>query len=1476
MNEEIISWDKFISTQLSKNKSFEDLCYQLAVSVYGELGKFTRVDDSGGGDGVEFYLTLNNGDEWGWQAKFFPDKRLNSSRKKQIKKSLHTSHNTHPRLKKWFLCLIGDLTVDEDTWFKKTLSTLTYDGVPVLPKEHNIELEIWGYSEIQTLLIKRPDINNYFFSDKLFTWDWFSDRYRLVKESNPIKSKYVDQLHLNLIPNNTVPRLLGGIHLQSLLEIAIQTYDTRIPRSGYLEEINVLKECIDKFKYNEKSTDLLTLIGNQYFSYEEVAACIREIKSFADTGDFYLKSAKIVPIMSNVYEKLSKYTSEYKRYSVNLKQIIVNENFSEAEKDREIFIKAIFSPLTILTLALDLLRDSIKLFDLLNQSELHITGAAGMGKTHAAVSIAEKQFVSDQPALLILGSRLNGQTLSEAIKNALDIPISWSWANALGALNIAAKQYNCRIPIIIDGLNESPHWRELWKDHLESFIKEIKDSYKNLVIITTYRSTYEHEIFPANYFNENKKVKLTLFGFGSWTSQAINKYLSFYKIRSNDVSHMLKHFDHPLYLRIFCEATNRERKEIVTVTFKNESLFEVFDMYLKSCNENICNLLNKPLRLNKDFLKGKLNQIAQEIWHNKARGIPHDRKILEDNEIIAFEEEGVLTYRELNQDSNTEEIYFSYDALAGYVIARYIIEQYKEKSQCVDFIQSSEFLSTLTAEKQHHPFSNDILKFLLILFFKEKDIFVCDFLDNNAVKRSTIESIFEMESSQIKKYQPKIEKFLRKEFSDNRNCDVIFSKILTNEEDPDHPFNFDFWSELIKSISITTRDLLWTEYIRKEDELFTEHVNEFENCCKDAKKISIGIHCNAKKTMWILTSTIRGLRDLATRSLYYYSCRYHKEFLELLEYSLSINDPYVIERMFAVAYGLSMAIYNSLSDNDFRANWLNRYALLAFDTFFSKEATHSTTHILTRDYAKRIIDISLKLSPNLFDDDEKILFTYPLSTYIHKEWGKSDERDINVSIGGASPIHRDFMNYTVGSLIHGRENYDFNHPDYKEILSNIYWRIYELGYSVKDFGSIDNEIYTNAAYRQSDYIIERYGKKYSWIAFYEMAGYRSDLSLLKDYLGNELIRIYDADIDPSFPVKKRTYTSLIFVEQYDLLGLTETDFNKWLQNSQDLEAVRDLLSISYSFDQQEIDEWTLLNLSLTQKSSSKRDTYIQLNAICVNQIDLKKIQELTNVHSDYEFQHITIPNTNYVFEGEMPWCELMPLNGTEDLKLVYNHRAIKDKVKRIEIFKDGQWQVVTSELDLKEVSNQKDPVIVVRDLDKEGKNLAELLLQHVSQDSYETHVEVLTKLANEGGYRFQESFVESEKKVCDELTIVIDTLVLQNQWSSLTSIANPAGETIIPSKEICNYLGLRLISQSSDLVDVNQKLASTSFNYSKDNLNATFTYIRKDLLNKYLAGMNKHLIWLQWSEKRHFSKGLDKILDSENQQTYKVFCKVYL
>src|SRR5438270_12705852 len=123
----LIDWSKLKAYHDDKAKSFEELCFQIAKGLFSHNGSFTSIDDSGGGDGVEFYLTLPGGIQWGWQAKFYhPNPRLNvSSRKTKIRESLARACERHANLTKWFLCTPTNFTNmgknDEQTWFDRDL-----------------------------------------------------------------------------------------------------------------------------------------------------------------------------------------------------------------------------------------------------------------------------------------------------------------------------------------------------------------------------------------------------------------------------------------------------------------------------------------------------------------------------------------------------------------------------------------------------------------------------------------------------------------------------------------------------------------------------------------------------------------------------------------------------------------------------------------------------------------------------------------------------------------------------------------------------------------------------------------------------------------------------------------------------------------------------------------------------------------------------------------------------------------------------------------------------------------------------------------------------------------------------------------------------------------------------------------------------------------------------------------------------------
>ena len=63
----------------------------------------------------------------------------------------------------------------------------------------------------------------------------------------------------------------------------------------------------------------------------------------------------------------------------------------------------------------------------------------------------------------------------------------------------------------------------------------------------------------------------------------------------------------------------------------------------------------------------------------------------------------------------------------------------------------------------------------------------------------------------------------------------------------------------------------------------------------------------------------------------------------------------------------------------------------------------------------------------------------------------------------------------------------------------VLWRIHDLGYSLARFGEVDALIARSRNFRRDEPDrADRYGKKYSWIAFFELWGLRSDAGLLEE------------------------------------------------------------------------------------------------------------------------------------------------------------------------------------------------------------------------------------------------------------------------------------------------------------------------------------------------------------------------------------------
>ncbi len=1503
---EILNWGKLKPYRTDQKKSFEQLCYQIAHEEFNNSGIFTPIDDSGGGDGVEFFLTLPNGEVWGWQVKFFC--RINKGgRKEQIKKSLQTAYKKHSTLKKWFLCSKCDFTTDEESWFKNNLALSEKDGEKVLPEDSDVELIHWGDSELLDYLKKYKNILNFFFSEKLLSDEWFEERYRIDVKTLQIKAKYESKIHIPTDIDNTVNKILGGERLVEILEKEIENQQVGMYAEEYKNSLSKLfSEDVNseykeiQLKFREFLRDKFDVIENGIKKLEELkqlTLCkdevnlknkIKEFEMYSDTLENFrreydkLVGSKICDPIKPLKEELEEEDSvasekirvnpinkifnffrvlffeekSEERIKMPLLKKVPEEIQKENRKRREV-ADILFGPrYSLKEYAASSLEYSFKVFELLYQNELHISGEAGMGKTHVSFNIYEDQIINQkQPAIFIFAKDINADnSLEGQLKDSLDIPTDWSFDDFLGALEIAAKVNKTKIPIIIDGLNESTYCDTIWRTGLERLILKIKKNYPHLVVITTYRTSYEDQLFDKNYFDykTNKdwwKKKAHVSGFEGLTWKAIDKYFDFYKIKLDIHSNAIGDFKHPLYLKLFCEVKNPDRKKITKVSFQNEDLFEVFDEYIQKSNENITHSLKKlDQKYDTNFTKDKLLKLAEYIWINNLRGIPRSENLFTNEELEIFSGENLLVFRDWNKEENKEEIQFTYDLLGGYIISKYLIKKYRKSyplltvrnenifirlskigleflipesgtrflgelfmkinkkvgsnDPLLKLIKSRTFRKKLLHTKTQHPLFNDILRTISILLVKEKRIFIFDILKNKRAKQYSTESLFEINTKYIKENEHLIKKFLEKEFFNGDNRYFLFNLARNVESDKDHPVNFNFWSDLLGSLSVLDRDLSWSEYIRENhswygNSYFSSFVKQFEEACKRKGELSNRVHLAAKKVMWVLTTNIRKLRDEATRALYYYARKYPEEFLELLEYSLKVNDPYVSERMLAASYGLAMARQNDLNDDSYKKKWLPKYGRFIFDNMFSGNAEYTTTHILARDYAKRTIDIALLHYPDLLTDVEKELIIYPLKNYSHKVWEENEDKNEGQYRDGNAPIHMDFENYTIGRLVEGRRNYEREHIEYQKVLTGIYWRIYNLGYSLESFGEIDKQIARdgwNYSHDDNSGKTDRYGKKYSWIAFYEMAGCRSDLGLLKGWNDENEFRISDVDIDPSFPVELKEYDLLKERGEVNFLGDLSKPEKVWYETDVDLN-LKDLLIAKLPFDDKKSD-WALLKGLIAQKDldDKHRDVYVSINTILVNKDDFEEVLSIAKKHNDYTLDHVEPVSDYYVFQGEFPWCDLIPGDYSSHFSMYY---------------------------------------------DFEGPE-------------------------KERGTNKNEKKVETVNTVFEHL------------WESYHSEIISSGKIVTPSKSISNHLNLHIKPQCSNMFEDSGELASTTFSTGESfDDHTVFTYLRKDLLEKYLSDTNQKILHVQWAEKRFFANGVKNLSFKDGEREFRIYYKIY-
>ncbi len=147
--------------------------------------------------------------------------------------------------------------------------------------------------------------------------------------------------------------------------------------------------------------------------------------------------------------------------------------------------------------------------------------------------------------------------------------------------------------------------------------------------------------------------------------------------------------------------------------------------------------------------------------------------------------------------------------------------------------------------------------------------------------------------------------------------------------------------------------------------------------------------------------------------------------------------------------------------------------------------------------------------------------------------------------------------------------------------------------------------------------------------------------------------------------------------------------------------------------------------------------------------------------------------------------------------------------------------------------------------------------------------EILQKILNDAKHIVIDFPTEYEKPIYKKFRVLLP--VMEYACSSHSELNN-IGYIPIVSKEIIQYLKLSNEPQTFNLFEENGRIASIVTNhFDKEKNHEKFVYMRKDLLDRFIAENDYKLIWCIWGEREPFLNdiGFHHDFHQKNNLNYK-------
>ncbi|MFA2532721.1 NACHT domain-containing protein [Pseudomonas chlororaphis] len=1097
-------------------------------------------------------------------------------------------------------------------------------------------------------------------------------------------------------------------------------------------------------------------------------------------------------------------------------------------------------------------------FKVLFDPKLLVGGEWGTGKTHLLCDVTQERISRNQPTVLVLAKNFEGSVVAEICSR---IQTELTIAEVFDRLGELANESAGRTIFILEGVNEGR--RREWRDAVTTLQLLLTDR-PNIGLIVTCRTPFEP--ISIDQKDLEKFHKVVHYGFDDQEFDAQAAFFQYYNLPLPEVPLLDREFSRPLTLKLICQSlqslTGRKlAKGFAGIASGQKGMTFVLESFVNRVGEPIerefglrakgCWLLLKggdqitDIRL-AGFAPCMAANMRGYVRPSEADRIvaanypalkPARRRqlldVLRTNGLI---EEDVVWYSANSGYKSRVVLRLPYQRFSDHLIARHLLKTHLDSSSAAAIKQSFTGKAPLARifripNRFQREYAEPGWAQALITEFpervrsrlpdKERELFFAlpkQAQNLNAYFDPFIEGVFWRDPAAFTEgTRVVINQYLN---ADSRVWEQMVDALAAVSTKPNHPYHAQRLYDYLARFPMPDRDLQWSEYLRRRYASPTIHrlltwaqkLNVVNMTSQSASELTVLLSL-------VLTTVVRSDRDLATKALVLIGERFPEVLFTHVVTSLDFNDPYVPERMLAAAYGATISLVDSEVALTFRP-LLGDFAKTLYKKMFAPQSRHATHHTLMRGYAVGIIDLAQRANcvalPRTAGRNLTAPFPNTTSTF-----ASDGTPDPTVEAAIEHAIQMDFGNYTMGRLIPNRSNYDDKNPEYIRVRAKIERRMFDLGYRSERFEAADRNIGGASWNARDEEKVDRYGKKYSWIAFFEMWGEREATRKLPDWRLEE--RPSDCGIDPSFPKRPPDWTP----PMPNLFGAPGKNTEAWVHGGFTPDW-HPLLMVPEINGHQ--GKWVLLQGYVGgEDESHDRGLFAFLRGMFVARKDVQSLKD--------KFLAVDYPGNREIPEVV---TEYYLYAGEAGRSHGYARQLCQ---------KNGRYrrQVVEAFDEYVSVGlKKKDRLATVKVKLTENKEKG-------IQASFTDLLGPIPQMRHIPGIRVELPFVHFG-------------------WESYHSPQNDFSGFNLPAPSLIQRLGLASKNREIDFYDVMGKpgtLYREAGDAWKGDRHSLF-YIRADLLQRYLSETRQVLVWCNWGERDWLKKmnGLSLIRNDARQRIY--------